>query len=478
MKQPSGVDLADFLGEFAGVSLGDARLDERLRRIVARLATDPSQSFPEQMASVADREALYRFLANPKVTLAGVLDGHVGQARTRMQGRPVVRVVHDTTVFRFLGDRAGLGDIRNGAQGFLGHVALAVAADETREPLGVLGVHPYIHQDAVAHRGMTPQQRRAATCAKPRAARESARWERMAQRVSATLPDGVTAVHVMDQEADDYDVLSALHTAGLHYVIRADPRRQTTEAHLGMKAVLARQPGTVFRTVPLTPRSAKTASRTRGRYPARTERQATLHVRWGTVHLKRSSYNDAAVPTLTLHAVHVVEPAPPRGAVPIEWMLVTSEPVHTLADATAVVDHYRARWVIEEYFKALKTGCAFEKRQLTSLAGLVRALAIFVPMAWRLLVLRHLGRAPDPLPVGDVLDATQVLVLRQLLATRRYHLPPQPTLQEAMLGVAALGGHIKNNGAPGWLVLGRGLTRLLDTEVGWRLARETRCDQS
>jgi hypothetical protein len=40
-----------------------------------------------------------------------------------------------------------------------------------------------------------------------------------------------------------------------------------------------------------------------------------------------------------------------------------------------------------------------------------------------------------------------------------------------MLGIAALGGHISNNGAPVWLVLSRGLTRLLDTEIGWRLAR-------
>jgi hypothetical protein len=153
-------------------------------------------------------------------------------------------------------------------------------------------------------------------------------------------------------------------------------------------------------------------------------------------------------------------------------MLFTSEPVQTLEDATAVVDHYRARWLIEEYFKALKTGCAFEKRQLTSLPALLRALAIFIPMAWRLLVLRHMGRATPPQPVGDVLDQTQRLLLRKLLARRNYHLPPRPKMQDLMLGVAALGGHIKNNGAPGWLVLGRGLTRLLDTEVGWRLARD------
>jgi hypothetical protein len=460
------------LAEFGGESLGDARLDERLRRIVSLAAIDPRQSVPEQMASVADREALYRFLANRKVTLAGVLDGHQQQTRTRMQGRGVVRIVHATTTFRFVGDRDGLGVLRGGAKGFLAHVALAVAADEAREPLGVVGVHPYLHEDAIAHQGMTPSQRVKATRAKARAAKESARWEQLAQTVSAALPTGVDALHVMDQEADDYDLLAALQQAQLRYVIRACPTRQTNEAKLGVKAMLARQPGTVFRTVPLSPRRPQKAVKTRGRHPARAERPATLEVRWGTVTLPRRQYNESTLRTLTLQAVHVVEPAPPRGEAAIEWMLFTSEPVQTLEDATAVVDHYRARWLIEEYFKALKTGCAFEKRQLTSLPALLRALAIFIPMAWRLLVLRHMGRATPPQPVGDVLDQTQRLLLRKLLARRNYHLPPRPKMQDLMLGVAALGGHIKNNGAPGWLVLGRGLTRLLDTEVGWRLARD------
>jgi hypothetical protein len=319
---------------------------------------------------------------------------------------------------------------------------------------------------------MTLSQRVDATRAKPRAAKESARWEQMALQVSTALPEGVDAIHVMDQEADDYDVLAALQHARLRYVIRADPQRQTTEAKQTVNEVLARSPATVFRTVRLTPRSERKAERTRGRHPARDERDATLHLRWGSITLGRRQYSDARTPTLSLWAVHVFEPNPPHGAAPIEWMLFTSDPVETVDDATAVVDHYRARWVIEDYFKALKTGCAFEKRQLTTFDGLVRALAIFIPMAWRLLVLRHLGRAASPLPVTRCVDLEQLHLLRKLLDRRRYHLPPRPTIREVMLGIAALGGHITNNGAPGWLVLGRGLTRLLDAEVGWRLARE------
>jgi hypothetical protein len=465
-------DVSEVAAEFDGDSLGDARLDERLRQIVSLVAMDPGESFPDQMTSVAAREALYRFLANPKVTMAGVLSGHLRQTRERLREHAVIRVVHDTTTFRFVGDREGLGVIRGGAKGFLGHVALAISADDTREPVGVLGVHPYIHYDAVAHHGMTPSQRVEASRAKPRTAKESARWEQLAVEVSAMLPDGVAAIHVMDQEADDYDVLAALHDAQLRYVIRADPQRQTTEAKRSVTEVLARQPATVFRTVRLTPRSARKAERTRGRHPARDERNAALHIRWGAVTVRRRQYTESRTPTLSLSAVHVFEPDPPHGDARIEWMLFTSDAVETIDDATAVVDHYRARWLIEDYFKALKTGCAFEKRQLTTFDGLIRALAIFIPLAWRLLVLRHLGRAASPLPVARCLDVEQRHLLRKLLERRRYHLPPDPTIRQVMLGIAALGGHITNNGPPGWLVLGRGLTRLLDAEVGWRLARQ------
>jgi hypothetical protein len=105
-------------------------------------------------------------------------------------------------------------------------------------------------------------------------------------------------------------------------------------------------------------------------------------------------------------------------------------------------------------------------------AGLVRALALFIPMAWHLLVLRHLGRTDSRLPAARYFDREQLVLLRKLLAQRRYRLLPRASLRDVMLGIAALGGHIANNGPPGWIVLGRGLTRLLDAEVGWRLARQ------
>jgi hypothetical protein len=103
---------------------------------------------------------------------------------------------------------------------------------------------------------------------------------------------------------------------------------------------------------------------------------------------------------------------------------------------------------------------------------------VFVPLAWRLLLLRHLGRAAVPTPVALLFDTEQVLLLRKVLKHRGYELARRRTMRDALHGIAALGGHIKDNGTPGWLVLSRGLTRFFETELGWRLAREERCDQS
>jgi hypothetical protein len=56
------------------------------------------------------------------------------------------------------------------------------------------------------------------------------------------------------------------------------------------------------------------------------------------------------------------------------------------------------RWTIEEFFEALKTGCQFEKRQLESFHALTNALALFLPIAARLLALRSAARvAPTAL---------------------------------------------------------------------------------
>ena len=53
-------------------------------------------------------------------------------------------------------------------------------------------------------------------------------------------------------------------------------------------------------------------------------------------------------PELELNVVRVCESHTPAGAVPVEWILYTTEPVDTAEQLAQVVDIYRARWLIEE----------------------------------------------------------------------------------------------------------------------------------
>src|SRR5919108_653606 len=140
---------------------------------------------------------------------------------------------------------------------------------------------------------------------------------------------------------------------------------------------------------------------------------------------------------LVMNVVNVVEVDAPAGAEPVSWTLWTSEPVETAEQALAVVDYYRRRWVIEEYFKALKTGCAYESRQLESRHALLNALAVFAPIAWRLLSLRTANRTTPELPGAQMLSAVQMRCLRFVMAhVHKRPLPAAPTIAEVTLAIA------------------------------------------
>ena len=60
--------------------------------------------------------------------------------------------------------------------------------------------------------------------------------------------------------------------------------------------------------------------------------------------------------------------------------MLTTEETATASALERIVEIYRRRWTIEEYFKALKTGCSLEKRQVESYDAPREILALFVPI--------------------------------------------------------------------------------------------------
>ncbi len=148
----------------------------------------------------------------------------------------------------------------------------------------------------------------------------------------------------------------------------------------------------------------------------------------------------------------------------MEWLLFTTLPVDSEKQVATVVDNYRARWTIEEFNKALKTGCAYESREFESLHALLIVLAMSLPIACELLWLRSRARHDPDAPATEVVTTQQLKILR-LLGSR--NVPSKATARDALWAIAGLGGHLKRNGEPGWLVLYRGMQTLLNYEAGF-----------
>jgi len=182
---------------------------------------------------------------------------------------------------------------------------------------------------------------------------------------------------------------------------------------------------------------------------------------------------------VSVNVVEAVEVDVPDGEEPVRWVLLTSEPIDTVEQVLWVVDVYRSRWMIEEFFKSIGTGCGYNKRQLDSAQHLLIALALTLPVAWKLLVLRHLERQCPEAPALAVVSETELLLLRD--AVPKWAWSAEPTVGDATGAIAKLGGHLKSNGRPGWLVLGRGYQELLQMLAGWeaamRMVRRTEAEE-
>jgi hypothetical protein len=437
------------LREFEGVDLGDPRRNQRLRVLAERAAQAPATSFPKMM-SPAELEGAYRFLNNVKVLPADILRPHVQETLRRVAQEPLILVAHDSSVVSFNSDgesREGLASIGGEKQQFLVHCSLALRADGSRRPLGVL----------------------AATDHLPVKTEDGSLQDRWAQHLQVIHGLGVApsaVIHLMDREADDYEVLDLCERLGTRFVIRVQHNRKVENTSL--RETVETAIAIVERDVPLSRRTARgSGSKQKRIHPPRDSRTARLSVAARTVMISRPR-NAAAecAKDLTLNVVRVWESEPPADQPPVEWLLYTSEPIATPDDVLRVVDWYRARWTIEEYFKALKTGCALEKRQLEDLAALVNVLALFIPIAWRLLLLKSEARDTPTAPATTILEPEELKVLR--IAGRK-KLSANPTVEEAMLAIAALGGHLKHNGRPGWQTLAHGYLTLQAMMLGWRL---------
>jgi hypothetical protein len=179
---------------------------------------------------------------------------------------------------------------------------------------------------------------------------------------------------------------------------------------------------------------------------------------------------------LPMWVVGALETKPPKGEDPVEWVLLTNEPLRNLEDALRVIDWYETRWVSEEFHKALKTGCGVENLQFTATARLDPMIAVLSAVATTLLNLRAASRGADA-KTRPATDVVAIEYVRVLSGWRYRQVRDNLTVWEFFYALARLGGHQnrKHDKQPGWLVLWRGWTTLQAMLDGADAIRRKKC---
>jgi hypothetical protein len=463
---------------FGNAGLGDKRRTKRLVFSADRICRHPGGTLPDKFKSPCELRAFYRLCSCPDVTHEAVLAPHRQRVLEQIdQLDSDVLVIHDSTELDYTTHLAlkNLGQIGNGHhRGYICHNSLAVNP-RRREVIGLL--NQVLHHRVHAPKKETPAQRR------KRESRESRLWLKGVH----VLPARRQLIDVCDQGADTFEFLEHEFHSGRRFVIRAAYDRGIFIGHDsdGGRSSYLRQYAKRLRplgqrAIQVTSKSFEESPKKRGkkRKRRRKAREATVNIAVAPVQVKppRVKNGEHGNDPLPLWVIRVWEPHPPRGEERLEWFLLTNEPVETFEDACRAIGWYECRWVVEEYHKALKTGCGIENPQFEAEERLQPAIALLSVVALTLLSLRDASRRPDAKtrPASELISIEYVEVLS---SWRHQRFCPQWTIHDFFYALARLGGHQNRKGdkLPGWLVLWRGWTTLQAMLDGADAIRTKKC---
>lgn len=453
--------------ELGGAGLGDARLDRRLVAIAEAFLGAPESSIPRSTGNWRGSKGAYRFFSNDKVEPEKIYDRHRQSVIERSLNQEVLLAVSDTTYIDYTGhlQNEGLGPLAD-----LAHEGLVVQPTMVVTPqrlaLGLI-------QQKVWARDRDEFGKSNEKGAKKRSIekKESVKWIQSLEAAARLQKDlayresKAKVISVFDREGDVFEVLAkgTRSQEGNGLLVRAswDRRVEHRQGYLWSFMEAQRIAGRLEVTVP--------------RRPGDKERVATLSIRFAKVTIRppRNRTVGDRKP-VEIFCVYALEEGPPALTQAISWMLLTTEAVRSFDDGCRILKWYTCRWLIEMYFKVLKSGCKAEERQLETAERLIRCLAMDSIVAWKIIYMTILSREVPDLPCTAVFEEHEWKGL-WVFVNRSPKVPDSaPSLREVIRLVGRLGGHLgrKSDGEPGSMTLWRGLQRLPDIAGMWIICRE------
>lgn len=444
-KSISSISIAN---EFKNTPIKDPRIVKRLIMIARTFAKNPGESIPEACESKAKAKAVYRFLSNPKVNPDDILESPRGETVKRVSQHEVVLSIQDTTLVDYTSHpkTQGVGPTSdgNGLIGLFIHTAFAVNTNGT--PLGILAQKYWSRTPGEIGKGKNRKKI-------PIEEKESYKWLEIMDKSLKDIPKTTMVVTVGDREADIYELFHKAITENHQLLIRAKHDRN----------VVDQEPKKLYEQV----KKSDVLGKCMVQIPRNTElnqppRKACLMIQSCKVKFCAPFIKGKSLDNITLTAILAREITPPQGVKSIEWLLLTTLEVKNVDQAFEKVRWYSHRWKIERFHYVLKSGCKIEELQLETFERLKNAIALYSFLAWRLTWITYQARETPDVPCTLILaDFEWKLLISQVKGSK--YLPKKiPTLKDAVLLIAQLGGFLarKNDGDPGVKVLWRGFREL------------------
>ena len=409
---------------------------------------------------VRGREVRFnRFLGNDKVTTGRVIESWSEGTAAAADGRHVL-AIQDTSEINFATTaerRRGLGEIGHGnGRGVLLHPMLAVDA-ENGSCLGLVSGQVWTRK---GRRTVSHDLREVSD-------KESQRWIATALAAKPLLAKAAMVTALGDRESDIFALYASAAAERFHVIARSMHDRNLADG-TGLYATSEAMAVADRRAIVLPARAQ------------RIERSAQLELRFGAVSLARpqTRFLRHLPQSLPLNYVDVREPDPHAGTEPLHWRLLTTHAVATAEQAWRIVEWYKRRWLIEQFFRVLKTqGFRLEDSQIATADRLLKLVAIAAKAAVitiQLLQARD-GRGHQPARLAFDANglATLVALNRNLEAQSKRLRNPHPpdSLAWAAWIVGRLGGWdgYLSSKPPGPITMKTGLEYFHAVAVGWSL---------
>ena len=437
--------------EFAFADLGDQRRNRRLVKITQALATNPGGTLPQAFPHWDELKAAYRFFGQAGVSFERILAPHWERTQAACRQPGEYLIIEDTTLLDYTDHHPAtedLGVIGDGSgRGFELHNALAVRVEgwtlEQRPEGVVVGLF--------GQRCSTPRP-------KPKTKKQAPRYTQphktqcwaAALEAAGSPPPGVQWIYLADCESDFYEPMEICQRRRTDFIIRAYQNRR-----------LAQGEGHLFEKLAPAPVLGQTTVEVRAR-PGQSARTAIVAVRAVRVDLDGPWRPGGwRKPLANTYAVEVYEVHTPEGVKePLHWILLTSLPCITWAQVQRVIGRYTARWWVEEYHKALKSGAGVEDSQLERAYKLESLIAVLSVVAVRLLSTKLLARSrPESFDAAQSFGPQMLALLEAKLGKPKGGW----TNANVLIATARLGGFLarKHDGMPGWQTIWRGWHRLM-----------------